>query len=185
MFACMQVHPLALLEISRLLDVSPRELRCPFMPFEVVECPVTLTNGTDYYVSVWITASCQDIFSYIHVEGYIYFYVESWQGENPWRLCMMQPHSSYLMTMVMKKQLRPRKDTCKFAVQMIVMPSKIHHTKLESDIGIMVDLCRDNHGNTRHDLDRDSDVDIMNRTVYMDDDVDSVNRKVDELGGKV
>lgn len=95
---------------------------------------------------------------------------------------MIQPHSTCVMTMVMKKQLRPRKDTCKFAVHMIVMPSIQHHTQLESDIGTRVDLYRD-HVNTRLDLDRD--IDIMNRIVYMDDDVDNVNRKAEEFGGKV
>lgn len=181
----MQVHPLSSLKTRKLLDVSPRKLRCPFMAFEVVECPVTLTNGTDYYVSVWITATCQDIFSYIRLEGDKYFNVESWQDEYhyPWRLCMMEPHSTCLMTMVMKKQLMPRKDTCKFVVQMIVMPSKEHHKKLESDICMIVNLSSDHHVNTRLDLDRDIDIDTT--LLYMDDGFDNVNSKVKELGGKV
>lgn len=146
---------------------------------------MTLTNGTDYEVSVWITGTCQGIFSYIRLEGDKCFHVKPWlEDEHPCRLYMMHPHSTCFMTMVMKKQLRPRKDTCKFAVQMIVMPSKEHHIKLESDIGIMVDLSRD-HVNTILDLDRDRDIDIMNTIMYMNDDIDKVDRKVQELGGKV
>ncbi|KAF8641936.1 hypothetical protein HU200_067649 [Digitaria exilis] len=243
--------PLEPLGISKLLDIFPRDLHCCSVPYELTECPVTLTNGTDFYVSVWITSACLNVFSYIHLEGSKCWWVESCSND-PWHLCMMQPHSTSTITMKMKRQWQLPKDTCDFEVLMIVMRSKEGHRKLESkigskkkidsnyvkreldldsdsdvdfgngriklnfgdkddylkrtvealggmvhritmtavvdklesDIGIMVDLSRD-HVNTILDLDRDRDIDIMNTIMYMNDDIDKVDRKVQELGGKV
>ncbi|KAF8664790.1 hypothetical protein HU200_054513 [Digitaria exilis] len=246
-----QAPPLEPLGISKLLDIFPRDLHCCSVPYELTECPVTLTNGTDFYVSVWITSACLNVFSYIHLEGSKCWWVESCSND-PWHLCMMQPHSTSTITMKMKRQWQLPKDTCDFEVLMIVMRSKEGHRKLESkigskkkidsnyvkreldldsdsdvdfgngriklnfgdkddylkrtvealggmvhritmtavvdklesDIGIMVDLSRD-HVNTILDLDRDRDIDIMNTIMYMNDDIDKVDRKVQELGGKV
>nr|CAB3489150.1 unnamed protein product [Digitaria exilis] len=96
------VNPLASLDISKLLDVSPLELRCPFVPFELIECPVT-------------------------------------------------------------------KDTCKFEMHMVLMPSKEHHTKFESDIHTMVNIYHTDYVNT--ELDLNSDIDSL--------------KNAEELGGKV
>lgn len=165
---CIQVNPLASLDISKLLDVSPLELRCPFVPFELIECPVTVTNGTDYYVSIWITPTYRDMFSYIRVEGHEYSDVESSRKVRLYRLYMMQPHSTCLMTMV-RKQLPPQKDTCKFEMHMVLMPSKEHHTKFESDIHTMVNIYHTDYVNT--ELDLNSDIDSL--------------KNAEELGGKV
>ncbi|CAN6343855.1 unnamed protein product [Urochloa humidicola] len=104
---------------SNLLDIHPRELHFPFKPNEVVRCPVSLTNMTNHYVGVWITASSPE-------EGMY----------NPLECTLIYPHSTWVVAMEMKKQQQPpQRDTEEFEVLMIAMGSEDDIRSLKSSFG--------------------------------------------------
>nr|CAB3489193.1 unnamed protein product [Digitaria exilis] len=194
-----QAPPLEPLGISKLLDIFPRDLHCCSVPYELTECPVTLTNGTDFYRQWQLPKDTCDFEVLMIVmrskEGHRK--LESKIGSKK------KIDSNYVKRELdldsdsdvdfgngrIKLNFGDKDDYLKRTVEALGgMVHRITMTavvdKLESDIGIMVDLSRD-HVNTILDLDRDRDIDIMNTIMYMNDDIDKVDRKVQELGGKV
>ncbi|CAN6362685.1 unnamed protein product [Urochloa humidicola] len=104
---------------SNLLDIHPRELHFYFKPNEVIRCPVSLTNKTDHYVGVWITASSPEEDLY-----------------NPLECSLIQPHSTWVVAVEMKKQQQPpQRDTEEFEVLMIAMGSEDDIRSLKSSFG--------------------------------------------------
>ncbi|KAF8641888.1 hypothetical protein HU200_067596 [Digitaria exilis] len=186
---CHKAPPLESLGIRNLLDIFPQDLCCPFkfMPDEPIECPVTLTNGTDYYVSVWVTSTCLDVLSYIHMEGSKCWWVPSY-WENPCHLCMMPPHSTYVITMKIKGQWKLQKDRCKFEVLMIVMRSNEGHRMLESKISSEWNIDY-NYVKKEFGLELESGMDSRKSRIkvvnFIRDEGDYVERTVKELGGLV
>nr|XP_034569765.1 uncharacterized protein LOC117834254 [Setaria viridis] len=126
-------------EISKLLDVYPRQLCFPFEPNKLIRCAVTLTNRTEYYVGVWITLSYPDRrlgFGFPIMCGN-----ESFQDTFSYFSEMMDPHSTLAVPMTMKELQRlPLLNTGKFVVLMIVMRQKEHIEKLMKASNMESDL---------------------------------------------
>lgn len=126
-------------QISKLLDVYPRQLCFPFEPNKLIRCAVTLTNRTEYYVGVWITLSYPDRrlgFGFPIMCGN-----ESFQDTFSYFSEMMDPHSTLAVPMTMKELQRlPLLNTGKFVVLMIVMRQKEHIEKLMKASNMESDL---------------------------------------------
>lgn len=117
--------------IAKLLDVHPLELRFPFEPNKLIECPVTLTNRTDRLVGVWITLTFPDTQS-------DYDFQYSWDGElwddtRSSLLDWLEPNSSKVIYVSMGKQQQPplQEDMGMFKVVMIALESEETLRELE------------------------------------------------------
>ncbi|CAO2147725.1 unnamed protein product [Urochloa humidicola] len=120
-----EIHTSWSSENSKLLDVHPVEIHFPFELNKLITCPVSLTNRTQHHVGAWIKPVSSDTrFGGLYQCSSLFGIVE--------------PHSTWVMTISMKKQrqpLLPRKGTDKFEVLMVVMRSEQELQLLKSPIG--------------------------------------------------
>ncbi|CAN6227185.1 unnamed protein product [Urochloa humidicola] len=108
---------------KKVIDSHRLEFYFPFKPNSRLQYPVTLTNGTDHYVGVWITP----IGANLRMNGSL---------EYPCSFFFMKPNSTWVATVTMKKQQQlSSQDTCKFEMTMIVMRSEHDDSNLESLTG--------------------------------------------------
>lgn len=100
------------------LDVYPLELRFPFEPNKKIQCPVTLTNRTGHYVSVWITQIFPTHEQFICP-----------------RSTMIRPYSTMAISVTMKEHMQqPHRYTCTLEVLMVAVWLKSHLENLTSVI---------------------------------------------------
>lgn len=107
--------------LSKYLDIHPLELRFPFEPNKLIQCPVTLTNKTDHYVGVWITPTGPDTGSYLRFPAVVMW--ERKPGEDPYLpvFSMLEPRSTVSVLVTMKQHQRPTRDTGTFEVLMAIV----------------------------------------------------------------
>lgn len=114
------------MQVSRfrnLLDVYPSELRFPFHPKELIDCPLTLANRTGHFIGVWITPTDQDTPSHLRFPNVEWECQIGDDGFRPRGFYILEPHSTFTMFASVKQgqeQPCPPSDTGKFELLMII-----------------------------------------------------------------